>query len=179
LHFWSAYEHPYADGNGRTARALFYWKMLRGGYNLFRYLTISRIINDSRMKYYRAFLNSERDGNDLTYFILHQFDVTRRAIEQLRENVDRKQAEIRELERTLSVPGLNARQLAIIQRAIKHPKQIFTFQSHRESHGISLQTARTDILELVDRGFLVDRNMRYPRQFMPAKDILSHIDPRG
>jgi Fic family protein len=179
LHFWLAYEHPYVDGNGRTARALFYWKMLRGGYNLFRYLTLSRIINDARMKYYRAFMNSERDDNDLTYFILHQFDVTRQAIDQLRENVERKLAEKRELERTLSVPGLNARQLAIIHRAIKYPKQIFTFQSHRESHGISLQTARTDILELAERGFLVDRHMKYPRQFVPASDILSHMDPRA
>jgi Fic family protein len=24
LHFWLAYDHPFVDGNGRTARALFY-----------------------------------------------------------------------------------------------------------------------------------------------------------
>src|SRR5262249_46303965 len=29
LHFWLAYDHPFVDGNGRTARALFYWSMLR------------------------------------------------------------------------------------------------------------------------------------------------------
>jgi Fic family protein len=28
LHFWLAYDHPFVDGNGRTARALFYWQML-------------------------------------------------------------------------------------------------------------------------------------------------------
>ena len=32
LHFWLAYDHPFEDGNGRTARALFYWSMLRRGY---------------------------------------------------------------------------------------------------------------------------------------------------
>ena len=32
LHFWLAYDHPFVDGNGRTARALFYWSMLRQGY---------------------------------------------------------------------------------------------------------------------------------------------------
>ena len=40
LHFWLAYEHPYVDGNGRTARALFYWSMLKSGYWLFEFLTI-------------------------------------------------------------------------------------------------------------------------------------------
>jgi hypothetical protein len=32
LHFWLAYDHPFCDGNGRTARALFYWSMLKQGY---------------------------------------------------------------------------------------------------------------------------------------------------
>ncbi len=31
VHFWLAYDHPFADGNGRTARALFYWSMLSQG----------------------------------------------------------------------------------------------------------------------------------------------------
>ena len=30
LHFWLAYDHPFLDGNGRTARALFYWFMRSG-----------------------------------------------------------------------------------------------------------------------------------------------------
>lgn len=28
VHFWLAYDHPFEDGNGRTARTLFYWCML-------------------------------------------------------------------------------------------------------------------------------------------------------
>ena len=36
LHFWLAYDHPFIDGNGRTARALFYWSMLSQGYWLGR-----------------------------------------------------------------------------------------------------------------------------------------------
>ncbi len=31
LHFWLAYDHPFVDGNGRVARALFYWSMLHHG----------------------------------------------------------------------------------------------------------------------------------------------------
>ena len=32
IHFMIAYMHPFVDGNGRTARALFYWYMLKQKY---------------------------------------------------------------------------------------------------------------------------------------------------
>ena len=47
LHFWLAYDHPFCDGNGRTARALFYWSMLKQGYWLFEFISISSVINQA------------------------------------------------------------------------------------------------------------------------------------
>ncbi|QHW00817.1 Fic family protein [Spirosoma endbachense] len=44
IHFLIGYFHPFTDGNGRTARALFYWYLLRKGYWLTEYLSISRVI---------------------------------------------------------------------------------------------------------------------------------------
>ena len=43
LHFWLAYDHPFEDGNGRTARILFFWLMRSRGYWLAEYLPISRL----------------------------------------------------------------------------------------------------------------------------------------
>ena len=48
LHFWLAYDHPFCDGNGRTARALFYWAMLHQGYWLFECISITSVINKAR-----------------------------------------------------------------------------------------------------------------------------------
>ena len=48
LHFWLAYDHPFSDGNGRTARALFYWAMLHKDYWLFEFISISSVIHKSR-----------------------------------------------------------------------------------------------------------------------------------
>jgi hypothetical protein len=76
LHFWLAYEHPFADGNGRTARALFYWSMLHQGYWLFEFISISSIISRARSRYELSFLHTETDDNDLTYFFLAQVKVT-------------------------------------------------------------------------------------------------------
>jgi len=63
LHFWLAYDHPFVDGNGRTARALFYWFMLRHGYWLFEFISISEIILEAYVQYGEAFLYTETDQN--------------------------------------------------------------------------------------------------------------------
>ena len=83
LHFVLAYDHPFADGNGRTARALFYWSMLRSGYWLTQYLTISSILRGAPARYARSYLHVETDNGDVTYFVLHQLDVIERAIASL------------------------------------------------------------------------------------------------
>lgn len=70
LHFWLAYDHPFVDGNGRTARALFYWMLLHAKYWLFEFISISHILRKAPIKYARSFLYTETDDNDLTYFIV-------------------------------------------------------------------------------------------------------------
>lgn len=75
LHFMIGYEHPFRDGNGRTARAIFYWYMLKCEYNLFKYVSISKLLREKPKDYGMAFLYSERDQNDLTYFIYFQLEI--------------------------------------------------------------------------------------------------------
>jgi len=64
--------HPFTDGNGRTARALFYWYMLKKGYWLTEYMSKSRIIQDTKKQYEKAYLSTKSDDNDLSYFISYQ-----------------------------------------------------------------------------------------------------------
>ena len=172
LHFWLAYNHPFIDGNGRTARALFYWSMLHHGYWLFEFLSISQILLKAPAKYARAFLYTETDENDLTYFILHQLDVIQRAIQGLHEYIKRKTRQLQVAEHELrGSAALNHRQRALISHALRHPHHRYTIHSHRMSHDVVYQTGRTDLLDLRDRGLLYARKIGRTWYFTPADGL--------
>lgn len=172
LHFWLAYEHPFIDGNGRTARALFFWFMLKNGYWLFEFLTVSRAILKSPSGYYRSFLHSEHDDGDLTYSLLYQLDATKRALADLRLYLQSKQEEQRDLSRRLrAVPDANARQRSLLDHALRNPDVPITFGSHARTHDVTLVTSRNDVLELVARRLLREVGKGRQRSFLPVLDL--------
>lgn len=181
LHFWLEFEHPFVDGNGRTGRGVFYWYMLKCGYWLFEFLTISRIIHAAPKQYYRSFLYSEEDDNDLTYSILYMLRATQRALAALREYLAEKQQEQQNLAAVLRrYRDLNHRQRALIDHALRHPNQVYTFLSHRNSHGITNVTARSDLLGLLDKRLLTETKLgRRQRGFLPAEDLAEKLGASG
>lgn len=172
LHFWLGYDHPFEDGNGRTARALFYWYMRARGYWLVEYLSISSILQQAPSQYTRAFLFTETDERDTTYFILYQLNVIQRAVDRLHEYLGRKIKEVRDVESLLKTSAkFSHRQLALLSGAIRNPAMIFTFQSHAATHGVTHETARTDLVQLSKRGFLIRRRAGRRHVFTPAPGL--------
>jgi Fic family protein len=156
LHFWLAYDHPFCDGNVRTARALFYWAMLHQGYWLFEFISISSVINKARGRYASSFLLSESDDNDLTYFLLAQVKVIQQAITNLHAYLERKAGEVGALlQRLEGMDGINHRQLALLRHALRHAGFSYTVLSHQSSHGVSNQTARSALQKLAGRSLLI------------------------
>lgn len=176
LHFWLAYDHPFEDGNGRTARILFFWAMQKQGYWLAEYLPISRFIRKAPAKYAKAFMEAETDGGDTTYFLIHQLKVIERAIEDLHVYLKRKVAEVRNAEKLLQgTDDLNGRQLALLTDAIRHPDAAHTFASHSRSHRVTHETARTDLRHLVEKGLLVQRRKGRQYLFEPAPNLAKRL----
>jgi Fic family protein len=181
LHFWLAYDHPFIDGNGRTARALFYWAMLHSKYSLFELLSISEVILRSPKRYYLAFLYSETDENDATYFVVHQMSVIRKAVQGLHACIALKNAELSQAERLLQHPttAWNHRQIALMGYALRHPETAFTVEAHQRSNGIVYETARRDLLDLAEAGLLTKGKHGKAMVFRSALDLPERIKDRS
>ena len=172
LHYWLAYDHPFVDGNGRTARALFYWSMLAHGYWMMEFVAISRVIHAAPAKYGRSFLFTQTDGNDTTYFVIQQLEFLVQALEELESYLVRKVGESRRVERSLhGSREFNPRQIALLSHALRHPEAEYTVQSHRGSHGIVYETARVDLLGLVKHGLLEQGKRGRAMVFRPAPEL--------
>ncbi len=154
IHFLMGYYHPFADGNGRTARALFYWYMMRNDYWLVQYLSISRIIRGSKRAYEKAFLFTEHDSNDMGYFIKYHLDVLNKSFDELRKYLVRKHKEKKKSETLLRLGNITARQAEILNRLIENPDEVLTSMDITSRFGVSAGTAKSDLRNLTEKGYL-------------------------
>ena len=177
LHFWMAYIHPFTDGNGRVARTLFYWYMLKHEYWLFEYTSISKTILKRTTKYATAYLHSEHDDNDLTYFIHFHIDVIMDAVKELKKHIQEEREKNHRLLLEISeYPDLNLRQTHIIQHVMSHPHDILTIKMHQKMNEIAYQTARTDLLELEEKGWLKSVKKGKTFYFVPADHLWKKLE---
>ena len=181
LHFQIGYDHPFVDGNGRTARALFYWSMLRSGYWLTEYLSISSVLRRAPAQYVRAYLFTETDESDLGYFVAHQLDVIEQSVEGLRGYLSRKAKETRQAESLLRPDSrlgsrLNHRQRALLMDALRSPGRVYRIEGHRQAHNITYETARTDLLGLVKARLLLKRREGKAFVFSPSANLGSRLE---
>ena len=176
LHLWLAYDHPFEDGNGRTARALFYWYMRARKYWLVEYLSISRILRGAPAQYGRSFMFTEHDERDATYFIVYQLEVIQRAIDQLHTYLRKKVKEVRDVEKLVKgSTSFNHRQLALLGNALRDPEGSYSFKTHAATYSVTHETARNDLLPLVDLGLLERRRQGRSFSFMPAADLADRL----
>jgi Fic family protein len=159
LHFMIAYIHPFGDGNGRTARAIFYWSILRSGYWLFEYVSISKFIQEKRGDYDKAFIYTETDEFDLTYFLYNQVDIIEKAVKSLYEYIDRKKQDFYEfmnwIDRSPVAKKLRREHLELLKQAIKSPGREFTSKQVANDLDVTENTARSYLNKLVEKELLV------------------------
>lgn len=159
IHFMVGFIHPFADGNGRTARALFYWYLLKKGYWLTEYLSISRLILKARAQYARAFQFTEVDEHDATYFILFNLKVMKSAFDELRLYIQKKNEEQRQLSNFIGVDDISYRQSVILEWLYKEPNLLLTVKEVQTRLGVSNGSARNDINALVEKEYLQSVNI--------------------
>jgi len=179
LHFMLGYEHPFRDGNGRTARALFYWFMLKSEYNLFKYVSISKLLKEDPKGYGLSYLYTEKDQNDLTYFIDFQLNIVLAAFDELQKYLKVKTAEFYQVVEILDNSQfgniLNFVQKDLIKKGIKDPGRVFTVKETANSYAISESTARTYLNKLVKLKLLLQTKDGGTTLYFAPSDLKSRL----
>jgi Fic family protein len=172
LHFWIGYLHPFADGNGRLARTIFYWYLLRNKYWAFSYLPVSRAIRSSPALYRDAYLYSEQDENDLTYFIDYNIRKIRQAKLEFENYLKRKVKEnLKMTGISRSKYGLNDRQIQLLRYLFKNANATTTIKTHSLIYEITRITARKDLENLEKANFLSSKKIGRDRLFEGTSKI--------
>ncbi|RYE50694.1 MAG: Fic family protein [Sphingobacteriales bacterium] len=175
LHFLIGFIHPFTDGNGRTARTIFYWYLIRKGYWLIEYMSVSRIILKAKAQYARAYLHTEIDNNDLTYFIIYNLQCIHTALDELKKYIERKTNEKKNTIVLLRGTDFNERQIRLLQEVLHDPTSSYSVAQVEEWFRISNQTARNDLNGLVDAGLLNYRKAGRHMRFFAVNDFTDRL----
>lgn len=154
IHFMLAFFHPFVDGNGRTSRSLVYWYLLKNGYWLTEFLSISRAIYKSKTQYEKSFLYTEADGFDLSYFINYNLIAMKKAYEDLKVYLQKKMKEQQDFYTFRGFSNINERQANIIKILKEKPTSLFTVKELTIRFNVTPKTARGDLQHLVELGLM-------------------------
>ncbi len=79
--------HPFADGNGRTGRALALWELYRRGFDSHHIFSVDEFYWEDRPRYYAALDAVQRAGDDLTLWLEYCAEGLRQTLERVWERM--------------------------------------------------------------------------------------------
>ena len=175
VHFMMGYDHYFVDGNGRTARVIAQWVMLREGFFLMDFVPVSRLLRQAPAKYARSFLEVEQDEGDLTYFLIWHAQIILRGICELHDYLARKSKEMEQVKHLLRLTDLNNRQIGVIEEALKNSAITVTAAAHANKFRVTPQTAHADLRGLEDGGYLMRTKRGRSFEWYPVTDLQRRV----
>lgn len=153
LHYRFEAIHPFADGNGRTGRALALWDLYRRGFDTHHIFSVDEFYWDDRARYYEALQSVRRAGDDLTSWLEY-------TAEGLEITLERVWKRIQRLATRANAPKLllRPRQEQLLQflreRGPMTPSEIW------EAVGVSRQGAMDLLKPLLEAGLVTREGTR-------------------
>lgn len=165
IHFWIGYLHPFCDGNGRLARTIFYWYLLKQGYWGFKYIPISRVIKESPNKYAMAYIYTEQINSDLTYFIDYNLRKISQAIDDFEKYIEKLQKKNSEFDQVFGLE-LNQRQKLLLHDMMSDNTRRVTIEEYSRTFNVVRQTASIDLHALVEKKLLKMKKIGTKKYFL-------------
>lgn len=153
-HLWFVTIHPFADGNGRIARAIADMMLARSEESPQRFYSMSHQISVNRRGYYEILEETQKGDLDVTTWLLWYFARLSDAFVSAEETLSSVLAKARFWERP-SHQDLNERQRAMLNRLLDGFAGKLTTTKWAQLSKCSPDTALRDIDDLVKRGVLV------------------------
>ena len=96
MHYRFEAIHPFADGNGRTGRALALWELYRRGFDTHHIFSVDEFYWENRPRYYEALDNVRREGEDLTQWLEYSAEGLQLTLERVWTRVQKFSAQPRQ-----------------------------------------------------------------------------------
>lgn len=144
---------PFRDANGRMARLLAYWYLLRKDYWALQYMSLSNVMVKLKPQYLKSFLQVQKDDNDMGYFIHFEMQCIKMATKALTETLQKTTKEVIANE-FAPQNDFNNRQAQALKWIKDDAEKTITIRELRSNFGVSKETARTDLTQLVEQGWL-------------------------
>jgi Fic family protein len=154
-HFYFVTIHPFADGNGRIARAVTEMSLARLENSAQRFYSMSSQIRDERRSYYQVLENTQKGGMDVTDWLAWFLGCLGRAIEKanmLTGSVLEKEAYWRRLKQESIV--VSDRQRKMVNMLLDGFEGKLTTEKWAKLTKSSHDTALRDIRDLIGKGIL-------------------------
>ena len=153
-HLWFVTIHPFADGNGRIARAIADLALARSEKSHQRFYSMSAQIRQERNAYYDILEHTQKGTMDVTRWMEWFLGCLGRAIDGAENTLSVVLSKARFWDRMKDVP-LNERQRLILNRLLDGFEGKLTTSKYAALAKCSQDTAHRDILALVDHGALI------------------------
>jgi Fic family protein len=147
IHYQFEAIHPFADGNGRTGRALALWELYRRGFDTHHIFSIDEVYGEDRPRYYAALDAVRKEGEDLTGWLEYTAEALHRTLERVWLRIQHLAA------------GASSKKIVLRPKQeqllrLLRDRQSLTPQEIREGIGVSKQGAMDLLNPLLEAGLV-------------------------
>lgn len=150
LHYFIAYIHPFFDGNGRTARTLFYFKAIKNNLKFVELLSVSANLKEHGKRYEKTFDLVKEHDLDITYFIDFCLDSLLASL----KNVKKKVSYLIHISNLIDSIGINSNQVSLLQRMALNKYHAISIEEYAEGIKKSREVARKELKGLLEKNLL-------------------------